>query len=164
MGCPKAQLCPWEKEVCKSSYLPLFPENRLKLTLCGALPKFAYAALCFLVVMLKILELKWVCAEADWKAMVGTRSVICRAHVKQSHTQLLPQQPLLHIPLQDVAIAECQCCQPGWAGTGWGHSCSRGAVPTPSLKALCKCGLGSRCSKTYLYSRQSILFLLAWAP
>lgn len=103
--------------------------------------------------MLKILELKWVCAEADWKAMVGTHSVICRAHVKQSHTQLLPQQPLLHIPLQDVAIAECQCCQPGWAGTGWRHSCSRGAVPTPSLKALCKCGLGSRCSKTYLYSR-----------
>lgn len=90
--------------------------------------------------------------------MVCTLSIICRAHVKQSHTQLLPQQTLL----QDVAIAECQCCQPGWAGTGWGHSHSRGAVHTLSVKALCKCGLGSRCSKTYLYSGLSIA-LLAWA-
>lgn len=113
--------------------------------------------------MLKILELKWVCAEADWKAVLCTLSIICRVHVKESHTQLIPQQTLLLILLQDVAIAECQCCQPGWVGTGQGHSHSRGAVHTPSLEALCKCGLGSRCSKTHLYLRLSIA-PLAWAP
>lgn len=53
-----------------------------------SLPKLPYV---FSVVMLKILELKWVCAEADWKAMVCTLSIICRAHAKQSHIQLLPQ-------------------------------------------------------------------------
>lgn len=52
---------------------------------------------------MKILELKWVRAEADWKAVVCALSIICRAHVKQNHTQLLPQQTLLFILLQDVA-------------------------------------------------------------
>lgn len=43
-------------------------------------------------------------------------------------------------------------------GTGQGHSHSRGGVHTPSLEALCKCRLGSQCSKTHLYLRLSLPF------
>lgn len=61
-----------------------------------------------------------VCVEADWKALVCTLSIICRARVKLNRVQLLPQQTLLLIPA---------------AGCGeWNASAGRGtATPEEGL-------------------------------
>lgn len=80
--------------------------------------------------MLKILELKWVCAEADWKAMGCSLSIICRAHVKQSHTQLLPQQTLLLILLQDVLQLNASAA----SQAGWGQA--RGTATPGEVSTL----------------------------